>query len=147
MAARVTGEEASRLLAQANSQLPHGPGMRLVDGLIDFDTREIHCRAHIQPGNPLLDQQQLHPLICLEYAAQAAAIHGILINKGFTANQPAYVGAIKECHWQHGSPAVRQTLLITATAEYLADEGAIYGFSVAGEDGDICRGRMTLVRR
>lgn len=136
----------AELLSAANAQLPHGPGFRLIDELICVDDLQIHCRGSVAVDSPLVDAAGLPVLATIEYAAQAAAVHGILIGRGFAANRPAYVGAIKDFGWQRDSLAPSQILDIHCTLEYVAPTGAIYAAKIYLGDEPISWGRLTLVR-
>lgn len=60
--------------------LPHGGAMVLLDRVTAWDAARIECRArsHLDPGNPLRRAGQLSAVCGLEYALQAAALHGAL---------------------------------------------------------------------
>ena len=60
--------------------VPHGGAMCLLDRVLSWNTQEIACaaRSHLDPANPLRRAGRLSTLCGLEYAFQAAALHGAL---------------------------------------------------------------------
>lgn len=72
MTARSLGRERIALL------IPHGGSMCLIDEVVDWDARRIHCRSrsHLDPAHPLRRDGRLAALHLIEYGAQSMAIHG-----------------------------------------------------------------------
>lgn len=67
--------------AELYHSLPHGDDMRLLDRVVHFDADSIRCMAnsHRDRENPMRIDNSL-PILCgLEYAAQALALHGVLV--------------------------------------------------------------------
>jgi predicted hotdog family 3-hydroxylacyl-ACP dehydratase len=64
--------------------LPHAGSMVLLDGVVSWTDRTIHCvsRSHRDPANPLRERGSLAAVHALEYLAQAAAVHGGLMVGG-----------------------------------------------------------------
>jgi predicted hotdog family 3-hydroxylacyl-ACP dehydratase len=58
--------------------IPHGGAMCLLDEVVSWDARRIHCRSrsHLDPANPLRRDGRLAALHLIEYGAQTMAIHG-----------------------------------------------------------------------
>jgi predicted hotdog family 3-hydroxylacyl-ACP dehydratase len=78
--------------------------MFLLDQVVRFDHDEIECRAssHRDLRNPLRHQDRLPAHAAIEYAAQAAGIHGGLLNRQLYAEAPAqmgYLAVISNLHW------------------------------------------------
>ena len=61
--------------------LPHSDDMRLIARIVEWDENSIRCTAtsHRDPANPLRVGDLLPVLCGLEYAAQALALHGVLV--------------------------------------------------------------------
>jgi len=61
--------------------IPHRGAMCLLDHLLDWSPTRIHCRAigHAAPDHPLRTARGLLACHAIEYAAQAAALHGGLL--------------------------------------------------------------------
>ena len=85
---QVCGEDMRIDAEPLYRKLPHAGDMQLVDCILNYSDNEIHCRIK---NNSLTDNTKTgsdyHWLI-LEYAAQALACHGLLIN-GENINQQA----------------------------------------------------------
>lgn len=136
----------TELLASANDQLPHGAAFRLIHELVNVTEQAIHCRSSIRLNSPLVDATGLPILATIEYAAQAAAVHGVLIGRGFTADRPAFVGAVRDFGWQQDYLVPAFTLDIYCTLEYVAPTGAIYCGEMRVGEQRVSWGRLTLVR-
>ena len=63
------------------AHIPHQGGMCLLDRVLAWDAQHIRCAAtsHRSPGNPLREQGRLGVSNAIEYAAQAMAVHGVLL--------------------------------------------------------------------
>ena len=84
--------------------LPHQGSMFLLDQVSRFDRNEIECSAisHRDPHNPLRHQDQLPAHVTIEYAAQAAGVHGGLLNRELYPDAPAqmgYLAVISNLRW------------------------------------------------
>lgn len=76
--------------------IPHAGTMCLLDAVIDWDSRHIHCRAHShrEPRHPLRrGDGHLDALHLIEYGAQAMAVHGGLTAAAHGAEDGAEHGA------------------------------------------------------
>lgn len=127
--------------------IPHSGGMCLLDSVARFSEEEIVCTSisHCNPDNPLLEGGALPVLALVEYAAQAAAVHAALVGAGIGDERIALLGAVKDITCAHGSvPARIAQLWITATALLQTGDGAIYRFTVEGDDTALTEGRLVL---
>ncbi|VWX63152.1 Predicted 3-hydroxylacyl-ACP dehydratase, HotDog domain [Burkholderiales bacterium 8X] len=63
------------------SRIPHSGSMCLLDRLVAWDERDIHCTtsSHARADNPLRTASGLLAPNLIEYAAQAMALHGGLL--------------------------------------------------------------------
>ncbi|HTP39225.1 MAG TPA: hypothetical protein VMI92_06580 [Steroidobacteraceae bacterium] len=87
------------------SLLPHQGAMFLIDDVIAFDRNEITCTAssHQNPDNPLRHAGHLPAHALIEYAAQAAGIHGGLLNRELHPDAPAqmgYLAVVSNLEWR-----------------------------------------------
>jgi predicted hotdog family 3-hydroxylacyl-ACP dehydratase len=66
---------------QIAARIPHAGSMCLLDSVTHWDPTQIVCRAlsHQSPTHPLRVGQTLPALNLVEYAAQAMAVHGSLL--------------------------------------------------------------------
>ena len=63
--------------------IPHAGDMCLIETVSEWDDYHIRCHSqtHFDPANPLRRAGRLSSIHGIEYAAQAAALHGALITK------------------------------------------------------------------
>ncbi len=85
--------------------LPHQGTMFLLDRVEHFDRNEITCSAtsHRDPHHPLRHGKHLPAHVAIEYAAQAAGVHGGLLNRASQPDAPAqmgYLAVISNLSWQ-----------------------------------------------
>ena len=77
--------------------VPHSGGMVLLDHVVSWDGSFITCwtRSHLDPANPLRRDGRLAATCGIEYALQAAALHGALVAGGVA--QPAgFLAALRD---------------------------------------------------
>ncbi|MGE0115919.1 MAG: 3-hydroxylacyl-ACP dehydratase [Steroidobacteraceae bacterium] len=90
--------------SQIEGLLPHQGAMFLLDRVARFDRDEIECSAssHRDPHHPLRHQGCLPAHVAIEYAAQAAGVHGGLLNRALHPDAPAqmgYLAVISNLQW------------------------------------------------
>jgi predicted hotdog family 3-hydroxylacyl-ACP dehydratase len=91
--------------SEIEALLPHQDAMFLLEQVQRFDRNEIECIAlsHRDPANPLRHDDRLPVHMAIEYAAQAAGVHGGLLNRQLHPDAPAqmgYLAVISNLHWQ-----------------------------------------------
>ena len=105
--------------AAIDNLLPHAGRMCLLDRVLNWDTSSIRCRAvsHRDIDNPLREGGGLAVLVGIEYAAQAAAVHGGLLS-GATMPRSGVLASLRNVittrDWLHeiaGEIVVETTLL------------------------------------
>lgn len=128
--------------------IPHGPGMCMLDELVSWDSDSIECvsRSHQRSDNPLLHHGVLHCACLLEYCAQAAALHGALLQDGEGAAGLAYLGVVKnlELSSDHVDSAA-EPLAIAARCVVSNSGGSIYLVEASSSQQLLLRGRIVLV--
>jgi len=82
------------------SVLPHGPSMCLLDAVEWATPASIRCRglATDEPKHPLAHNGTLAAVHAVEYAAQAAAVHGA-IRRGGTPTGPGAIASVRKVDW------------------------------------------------
>jgi predicted hotdog family 3-hydroxylacyl-ACP dehydratase len=75
--------------------IPHSGAMCLLAEIIAWTEDAIQCRAtsHLDPANPLRRNGRLAAVCGIEYALQAAALHGAL--RSGTPQPPGYLAALR----------------------------------------------------
>ena len=128
--------------------IPHAGAMCLLGSVAAWSAEAIACHAtsHLDPGNPLRRQGRLGALCSVEYALQAAALHGAL--RGGAPQPPGYLAALRIASLAPGpldDPALG-VLAVEATREHGDTNGLIYAIAVRAQDGrSLLAGRATIV--
>jgi predicted hotdog family 3-hydroxylacyl-ACP dehydratase len=123
--------------------------MCLLDQVLSWDAQRIECASatHRAIDHPLRAYDRLGAACALEYAAQAMAVHGALLQPqsaraagfGMLASARAlelYVTRLDE---------VPDDLIIRAQCEQADARGARYSFTVSAAQGLLAQGRASLV--
>ena len=133
--------------------IPHGGAMCLIDSVAAWDANRIQCltRTHAHADNPLRAQNRLGALCGVEYAAQAAAIHGAILSARVgQRTDPArimqgFLVALRdvESHVER-LDKLPQELEIVATRIAALPGGASYTYVICHASDTVQTGRMTL---
>ena len=130
------------------AHIPHQGAMCLLDEVLEWDEQHIVCRtrSHRDPANPLRVAGSLPAACGIEYAAQAMAVHGALLDaggaplgRGFLAG----VRAVKLCAPRLDD--VEGDLRVAAARLSGEADHILYEFSVAGGPGELVSGRAVVV--
>lgn len=133
--------------AAIDNLLPHAGRMCLLDRVLHWDTSSIRCRAvsHRDVDNPLREGGGLAVLVGIEYAAQAAAVHGGLLS-GATMPRSGVLASLRNVittrDWLHeiaGEIVVETTLLHSDPA------GGIFDFALFAGVERVLSGQFTLM--
>ena len=128
--------------------IPHQGTMCLLDQVMSWDTRGIVCRSitHRAADNPLRAHGRLGAACAIEYAAQAIAIHGALLQPqsgglGFGLLTSAravelLVGRLDD---------LKTDLRVSAQRLHSDAQGALYSFALHAENSLLARGRASLL--
>jgi len=119
--------------------LPHQGKMVLIDTIVSCDENFIVCktRSHQSQSNPLHNKTGLPISACLEYGAQALALHGIMNRSGDTRPKQASIIAIKKANWSHQwLHDIDRELIINAELKTQLDTIAKYAFSIKTENSE-----------
>ena len=127
--------------------IPHASPMCLLDAVIAWDSKTIACVAssHRSPDNPLAADGRIEAICGVEYASQAMAVHGGLVQSG---RRPAagYLANLRDvvCSVER-LDTLRGDLLVSA--ELLIADGArvIYRFNLTCDDQPILSGQAAVV--
>jgi predicted hotdog family 3-hydroxylacyl-ACP dehydratase len=127
--------------------IPHQGAMCLLDRVAAWTDADIVCHAvsHLDPTNPLRRQGRLSTVCGIEYALQAAAVHGAL--RGGAPQPPGRLVALRNViiHRPRLDEAGGGRLRIEAEREHAGPAGLIYRFRLRAEDGGpLAEGRATI---
>ena len=118
--------------------VPHAGAMVLLDRATACDADGIVCvaRSHLDPANPLRRDNRLAAICGLEYALQAAALHGALTDD-HQAQPAGYVAALRDIvlHADRLDDPAFAELRVTARLERQEAGGMIYALAVHAPGG------------
>jgi predicted hotdog family 3-hydroxylacyl-ACP dehydratase len=129
------------------ARIPHAGSMCLLERAVHWDENGIRCTAlsHRDAGNPLREAGGLQIWSGIEYAAQAAAVHGALL-RGEAAPRAGVLAALRNvnaaCEWLD---EIEGELMIGATLLHGDPAGGIYSFEVHAGGKLLLSGRFTLM--
>lgn len=128
--------------------VPHAGAMVLLDRVEAWDADGILCRArsHLDAANPLRRDGRLSACCGLEYALQAAALHGALLAGG-VPQRAGYVAALRAVSLtvERLDMAAFGDLRVAARLERQEAAGTIYALAVQAADGTpLLSGRATV---
>ena len=129
------------------ARIPHSGRMCLLDRVLDWDARHIRCAAenHGDADHPLREHGGLPVWAGIEYAAQAAAVHGALL---LATAQPraGVLGKLSNvrpgCEWLD---RVASPLVFDATLLHRDPSGGVYAFEARGDGALLLQGQFTLM--
>ena len=133
--------------------VPHRGAMCLLDRMVSWDESRIECLAtgHRDPAHPLRSRSGLMAGTAIEYAAQAAALHGGLVAQasGATAS-PGYLASARDVRlatWRLDDLPPAATDALRIVAERQAGDAArlLYAFRIEHAGREIASGRLAVV--
>jgi predicted hotdog family 3-hydroxylacyl-ACP dehydratase len=131
------------------TKLPHAGDMRLLDQVLEWDRDRIQCmtESHRSANNPLRQDGGLSVVHAVEYAAQAAAIHGVLSSE-LEGGQVLLLAAVRDLELAVTRlDRLQAPLQVSAGLEARSGANAIYRFRLYSDGGCCARGAITLMQR
>ncbi len=136
--------------------VPHRGAMCLLDRASAWDERSIACAAsgHRDPTHPLRTASGLLATAAIEYAAQAAALHGGLVAQGAGKRAPpgllASARDVQLARWRLDDlplPTNGEPDELAITAERQAGDAAriLYAWRVVHAGNEVASGRLAVV--
>jgi predicted hotdog family 3-hydroxylacyl-ACP dehydratase len=131
--------------AQIEVRIPQAGSMVLLDRLVRYDQTRIVCEAAPPtPEHPLARAEGVPAVAAVEYAAQAAALHGALLDSNSEPRHGmlAKLSKVELIGDWLGVPSSR----LTVQAELLVggESGCMYSFTVHDQRGSGARGRLLV---
>ena len=129
--------------------VPHSGTMCLLEGVLDWNEKEIHCLAysHLEPANPLRKHGQLASLQLLEYGAQAMAVHGSLLAResGITL-LPGYLASLRDVVLEQEFIDDINTPLNIHARKVASSAGSfMYDFTISTNERVLVSARATVI--
>ena len=129
--------------------IPHAGSMCLLDEVLSWDEEQIQCltNSHLDPNNPLRNQDGLSAIALVEYGAQAMAVHGGLVaSRNGEHLDEGYLAALRDIRLKDRQVDNIASALIVEAKKIMAAQGnMIYEFSVRANDTMLVSGRATVV--
>jgi predicted hotdog family 3-hydroxylacyl-ACP dehydratase len=135
--------------AQIAQLIPHQGNMCLLDSVNTFDANHIHCSAtsHRLPSNPLRENNMLHAVCGVEYAAQAMAVHGALSSQKNTS-QPrgGRLASVRSVDFfVTRLDSIEENLDVHATLLMNDENNMMYEFTVSTPSQILLQGKATVI--
>ena len=131
--------------AQIQSRIPHAGAMCLLESVQCWDATTIICRADAPTAaHPLARAEGVPAVAAVEYAAQAAAVHGSLLDdtdssrNGLLAKLSDIELSVAGLDEAGGPLTIRAELLGRLAS------GCMYSFEVCDQRACIARGRLLV---
>ena len=133
--------------------VPHRGAMCLLERMVAWDENRIECLAtgHRDPAHPLRSRSGLMAGTAIEYAAQAAALHGgLMAQASGRAASPGYLASAREVRldaWRLDDLPTAESDALCIVAERQAGDAArlLYAFRIEHAGREIASGRLAVV--
>jgi predicted hotdog family 3-hydroxylacyl-ACP dehydratase len=126
-------------------RIPHEGAMSLLDAVLAWDRDGIVCRSPVpDAGHALAEDAGVPAVAAIEYAAQAAALHGALVDDrvqprgGVLAKVADVTLHVPRLDGARGALRIRADALGRSTA------GCLYAFEVSDADRRLVSGRLMV---
>jgi len=127
------------------ARVPHAGSMCLIDHVKQWDEGQLLCQADCSPpDHPLRSEGKLPASVAIEYAAQAAAIHGSLLD-GVNDARPGYLVKLSKVTL-HSEYLVDTTNIINIAVQLISrsDLSCLYAFEVKEGPQHLAAGRLMI---
>ena len=139
---RIDGSQGVLNRAQIESRVPHAGSMCLLDAVTQWDATSIVCQAAAPaPNHPLARAGALPAVAAIEYAAQATALHGSLLDAG-DAPRDGMLAVLRDVELSRAS--LCGALTIQAELQSQVASGCLYRFAVHDALTCCARGRLLV---
>lgn len=118
---------------QIAARIPHAGRMCLLESVERWSRRDIHCVAtsHRAPDNPLRSGDRLPISAGIEYAAQAMAVHGSLVEPAGSAPRRGYLVVLSRVTWSvERLDDIDGELQVEAVRDTVIEGGRSYQFAL-----------------
>ena len=125
--------------------VPHAGAMCLLDAVIEWDDTHIACAAaRPDASHPLARDGQVPAIAAAEYAAQATALHGALLDDCVSPRAGMLAKLVDVNLYNANLPGTGSDLRVRAEMLGRLATGCMYSFEVANNDGLIANGRLIV---
>lgn len=131
--------------AGIEQRVPHAGAMCLLDGVTDWGPESIACTSAAPgPRHPLARAGQVPAIAAAEYAAQATAVHGALLEAAGGPRAGLLATLMDVRLMAAVIPADGGALTIRADLLGRSPAGCLYSFEVANSNTSIAAGRLLV---
>lgn len=131
------------------AHIPHSGSMCLLDELVSWDARSIRCHAlhTTDPGNPLRRNGRLAAVHLVEYAGQAAALHGgLLARQQGVELVPSGLAAIRDLELHIETlDEIPPPLIIDVGCIFNTGASSVYAFCIESGGRILSTGRLIVM--
>jgi predicted hotdog family 3-hydroxylacyl-ACP dehydratase len=124
--------------------VPQSGAMVLLDSVARWDATEIECTA-AAPGarHPLARDGKLPAVAAVEYGAQAAAVHGFLVDRP-TTPRPGMLAKLSDVRLHSSIELDAGALCVKARLLSRVAQGCLYDFEVDCAGRPLASGRLMV---
>ncbi len=130
------------------AHIPHQGSMCLLDRVVAWDGEQVLCAAagHAAPDHPLRAEGRLGIAAGIEYAAQAMAVHGVLLAEGGAPLGIGYLASVRDVRL-HAERLDDLPGELAVRARRLSGDGQLilYQFDVSAGERLLLAGRASVV--
>jgi len=130
------------------AHIPHSGAMCLLDQVVQWNDETIRCTAtsHRDPHNPLRMNGRLSAICAVEYAAQAMAVHGAVLDAASGRPRAGFLASVRnvETHIER-LDTMEAPLVVEATRISGDVNNILYRFVVNCDDHPIVEGRAAVI--
>jgi predicted hotdog family 3-hydroxylacyl-ACP dehydratase len=131
------------------AHIPHQGSMCLLDEVLSWDLQKIACRStsHRAPDNPLRANGRLGAACAIEYAAQAVAVHGALLQcPPATGSGFGMLTSARRVEFAVGRlDDLSHELIVNAQRLHSDAVSALYSFALNDGERLLAQGRLSLL--
>ena len=130
------------------AHIPHQGSMCLLDEVLTWDAAELRARAtsHRSPDNPLRADGRLGAATGIEYAAQAMAVHGVLLAGDGQPLGVGYLASVRSVRLHtDGLDDVSEDLDVRVQRLSGDAEVILYAFDISAGGRTLIDGRASVV--
>lgn len=127
------------------SLVPQSGPMCLLDAVTDWDSERITCTATLRlQGHPLARAGSVPGIAACEYAAQATAVHGALLD-GAGSPRAGMLASLVDVQLHRASfPPQQAEVVVHAQLRSRTDGACLYAFDVAAAGSAIAEGQLMV---
>ncbi|WP_176016564.1 hotdog family protein [Burkholderia sp. BCC0398] len=130
------------------AHIPHAGAMCVLDSVDAWDAERIRCTAtsHRDPHNPLRAHGRLASVCGIEYAAQAMAVHGVLLGAHEARPRVGYLASVRNVDAFVDRLDMFEAPL-TVDAQRVSGDGrsVLYGFALRCGERVLLSGRAAVM--